>query len=64
MPRLLGYGRLPRTSNALLRLMEMERELDHQRRDEAAAYNMNRHLEILIAMVGEFKMHQALYPSA
>lgn len=54
--RLLGYGALPRSAEALMRLMEIERGLDDQRRADDAGYSLPRHLDVLIAMVGEAQL--------
>ena len=51
--RLLGYGALPRPGAALVRLMEIEADLDEQRAAEDAAYSVSRHVEVLTAMMGE-----------
>ena len=56
LQRLLGYGALPRPAAALMRLMEMERCLDDQRRQEDAGYSLTRHLDLLIAMMGEAQL--------
>lgn len=56
LQRLLGYGSLPRPAAALLRLVEIERELDEQRRSDDAAYSVVRHLDLLIAMMGEAQL--------
>lgn len=61
LQRLLGYGALPRSAPALMRLMEMERDLDHLRRDDASGYSLTRHLDILIAMVGEARLLKAAH---
>ena len=53
LPRLLGYGVLPRHGDALLRLMDIEAELDAQRRSADAGYSLIRHVDVLIALVGE-----------
>ncbi|MGV6848255.1 MAG: DUF6477 family protein [Marinibacterium sp.] len=53
LQRLLGYGRLPRPAPALVQLMEIERDLDTQRREGDAAYSLIRHVDVLIAMMGE-----------
>ena len=59
LPRLLGYGHLPRHGAALLRLMEMEAELNAQRVGEDSAYNLLRHIDVLIAIVGETRILRA-----
>ena len=56
LPRLLGYGVLPRHDAALLKLIEMEAVLDDQRTDGDASYSLIRHLDVLIAMVGEARV--------
>lgn len=53
LPRLLGYGVLPRHGAALFKLMEQEAELDELRRASDAGYHLLRHMDVLIAMVGE-----------
>lgn len=64
LPRLLGYGNLPRHTQALMRLMELEAELNTQRIEDASAYNLLRHVDILIAIVGEARIMQAAQPVA
>lgn len=56
LQRLLGYGALPRPGAALMRLMEMERALDEQRRLDDAGYSLLRHLDVLIALIGEAQL--------
>lgn len=53
LQRLLGYGTLPRPGAALMRLIEMESALDTMRHDGDAGYSLTRHLDVLIAMMGE-----------
>jgi hypothetical protein len=53
LPRLLGYGVLPRHGAALIKLMDIEAELDAQRTAADASYSLIRHVDVLIAMVGE-----------
>ncbi|WP_170505104.1 MULTISPECIES: DUF6477 family protein [Ruegeria] len=59
LQRILGYGSLPGTGAALMRLMEMEREVNTQRVEEDAAYSLVRHLDLLIALLGEAQLFQA-----
>ncbi|MGP6088865.1 DUF6477 family protein [Antarctobacter jejuensis] len=54
--RVLGYGTLPRPGAALMRLMEIESEMDARRRVEDAAYTVARHVEVLTAMMGEARI--------
>lgn len=63
LQRLLGYGALPRSAVALMRLMEMEQVMDAQRRSDDAAYSLPRHLDILIAMMGEARVLRATRPA-
>lgn len=60
LPRLLGYGVLPRHGAALLRLMELEATLEDQRKAADASYSLLRHLDVLIAMVGEARELRAV----
>lgn len=54
--RLLGHGVAPRAGAALMRLIEMEGDLDLQRREDAASYSISRHVEVLTAMMAEAKI--------
>ncbi len=51
--RLLGHGALPRSGAALLRLMEMEADLNDLRRQNNASYSVINHVDLLIAMMAE-----------
>ncbi len=53
LPRLLGYGILPRHGQSLMRLIDIEAELERQRIGSDAAYSLMRHVDVLIAIVGE-----------
>lgn len=57
--RYMGQGSLPRSGAALLRLMEIEEEMNQQRRGNAAIYSPMRHVEVLIAMMGEARIARA-----
>ncbi len=59
LQRILGYGSLPGTGAALMRLIEMEKEVNAQRTAEDAAYSLVRHLDILIALLGEAQLFKA-----
>ena len=54
--RLLGHGRLPKSGEALIRLMDMEDELNQQRREGARSYSLVAHVDVLIAMMGEARL--------
>lgn len=59
LPRLLGYGTLPRHGAALMKLTEIEAQLEDQRTSGDAGYNLVRHLDVLIAMVAEARIFRA-----
>ncbi|QFT59839.1 hypothetical protein FIU94_13480 [Sulfitobacter sp. THAF37] len=59
LPRLLGYGALPGHGAALLRLMEIEAVLEDERQNADAGYSMLRHIDVLIALVGEARVLRA-----
>ena len=59
LPRLLGYGALPRHGAALMKLMEIEAGMEDQRTGGDASYSLVRHLDVLIAMVAEARMLKA-----
>ncbi len=59
LPRLIGQARLPRSSEALLRLSEIESELNAKRLADNAGYSLPRHIEVLIAMVAEAHLLRA-----
>ncbi len=59
LQRLLGYGSLPRTVAALMRLIELERGMNDARKDGDAGYSLPRHLDVLIAIMGEAQLLRA-----
>lgn len=54
--RILGYGALPRPGAALMQLMEMEGIAEDQRKAGDAGYSVSRHVELLVAMMGEARV--------
>ena len=60
LQRILGYGALPRTAPALMRLIELERGLNDARKEDDAGYSLPRHLDVLIAMMGEAQLLRAM----
>ena len=50
----------PAPSKALPMLLEREAELDAQRLDRAATYSAARHIEVLIALMGEMRLSAAI----
>ncbi|MFP4275284.1 MAG: DUF6477 family protein [Paracoccaceae bacterium] len=59
LPRLLGYGALPRSGAALMTLIDMEGALDADRREDRAGYSPARHVEVLIALMAEARLLRA-----
>lgn len=53
LPRILGYGMLPRTGPALIKLIARESELNEQRNQGDAGYSIATHVEVLTAIMGE-----------
>ena len=56
LPRLLGFGNLPKTPLAVLQLIELEQPMDQRRRDGDPGYSLTRHIEVLIALMGEAQL--------
>lgn len=54
--RTLLPGPLPRSGDAILQLLALERELDETRRACAADYSPKRHLTVMIALLGEARL--------
>ncbi|VAV90115.1 FIG01023066: hypothetical protein [hydrothermal vent metagenome] len=59
LKRHLGYGHLPRSGPALMRLIEIESEVNTQRKNENASYSASYHVDLLIAMMGEAQLLRA-----
>lgn len=59
LPRLLGYGVLPRHGEALMQLVGIEAELEQQRKGGDAVYSLTRHVDVLIAIVAEARALRA-----
>ncbi|WP_050929801.1 DUF6477 family protein [Aestuariivita boseongensis] len=59
LPRLLGYGQVPRAADALMRLLQDEAVVNSQRKSGDASYSLTRHLDLLIAMMGEARILRA-----
>ncbi|WP_146585466.1 DUF6477 family protein [Puniceibacterium confluentis] len=60
--RLLGLAHLPRNEAALEQLITLEQEIDTQRQECAASYSISRHIEVLVAMMGEAQLLRASAP--
>ena len=63
LKRHLGFGALPQSGAALIELMEMESVLNRQRQSCDAAYSVARHVDIMIAVMGEARILRASYPT-
>jgi hypothetical protein len=59
LQRILGYGRSLRSTEALLKLMEIEVAMNQMRSDADASYSLVQHVDILIAMMGEARILRA-----
>lgn len=57
--RLLGFGHPAANDAALEALMEVEAEMDAQRRARDAAYSPARHVDVMIAVMGEARLLRA-----
>ncbi len=62
LKRHLGYGPLPRSNTALARLVELESGMNEQRRAKNASYSSVKHVDVLIAMMGEARIMRASQP--
>ena len=57
--RILGYDHPKGNGAALLALMEIEGELNEQRTSNDAAYSAARHVDVMIAIMGEAQLMRA-----
>ena len=57
--RILGCERLPRSASALMQLLDIEAEVDAMRTAKSGDYRPARHVEILIAILGEAQLMRA-----
>ena len=60
LARLLKSLSLPRSGEAILRLMDIEADLNDRRVVAAADYSVARHVEVLIALMGEARLLRAV----
>lgn len=56
LPRVLRTAAAPKPGPAIVRLLEIESELNDMRRAKAADYAIARHVELLIALMGEARV--------
>ncbi len=59
LQRVLGFGRIPKSGAALVKLMELEATLNTQRRTADACYSLLVHIDVLIAIMGEAQLLRA-----
>jgi len=59
--RHLGYGRLPRNGEALMALMDIESEMNTLRVMRDASYSATRHVDVMIALMGEARLYRATH---
>ena len=59
LQRILGFGSIPGSGGALIRLLEIERDANDLREQDDASYSLVRHLDVLIALIGEAQLYQA-----
>lgn len=59
LARLLSADRLPRHGQAIIELLELEEVLNTKRRDRAGDYSPARHVDLLIALLGEAQLMRA-----
>ena len=51
--RILGKSALPRSGPALMTLIDLEADVNAQRCTDEACYRITKHIDLLIAMMGE-----------
>lgn len=62
LPRLLDRAVPPGTGEAILLLMELEAEIDAARRNRSPDYAAARHVDVLIALMGEARALRHMRP--
>lgn len=60
LPRLLAMLSLPRPGEAIMRLLDIEATLEDRRAGQTADYSVARHVEVLIALMGEARLLRAV----
>ena len=63
LPRLLDRSVAPGTGEAIMMLLEIEAEQDRARRNKSPDYAVARHVEILIALMGEARALRHMRPA-
>lgn len=59
LPRLLKTAAAPRSGEALVKLLEIEKELDDSRKADRAEYLFAHHIEVLSAIMAETRTLRA-----
>lgn len=59
LARVIGHGVLPRHGQALVQLMDIEGVLNEQRQNNDAGYSVVRHVDAMIALMGEAQLFRA-----
>jgi len=59
LPRLLGTISLPRHGETILRLLDLEGLMEDRRVNRTADYSVARHVEVVIALMGEARLLRA-----
>lgn len=62
--RILKRDVSTRTGEAILRILEIEAEINDRRVANHAEYSVAEHVEVLIALLGEARIHRAAYGPA
>jgi hypothetical protein len=60
LPRLLRCLAPPRSGEAILRLLDLEADLEDLRHEKAAEYSVARHVEVIIALMAEARLLRAI----
>ncbi len=56
LPKIAGFDALPSPQNALDRLLADEADANQARQDGCATYRVTRHIELLVAIMGEARL--------
>jgi len=59
LKRIFGTGDLPGHGQALVWLMDIEAQMNEQRQSGAAWYSPSRHIEVMVALLGEMRLMRA-----
>ena len=62
--RILKSGVPAKTGEAIVRILEIESEITEHRIANHAEYSVAEHVEVLIALLGEARIHRAAYGPA